>query len=776
MAWRSLLRNKVSSVINIGGLMVGLAVGIIILLYVMDRLGYDRFNKNHAAIHQVLFNHPVSGDIATEWITPIPLGPAIRTEMPALKYVVRTRENTWLVRYGDKSLYQAGLYAESDYFHMMTFPALEGDPVAALMKTGSVVLTQSAAQRLFGKEDALGKTIMLDDADPMEVGAVIRDVPTNSSTQFDLVLPFSRYEKGSPAKVTWGSSSVHTWIQLQPGASLAAVNRQMNAILHEHSDNSDIRKMELFAYPLDRHVLYDSFRNGKPAGGKIYLVIIMAVLAALVLLVACVNFMNLSTAMAERRAREVGLRKVLGASRLVIMGQFLGEALLLALIALALSIPLAYIILPGFMAFTGQQLAHEFGDARLWVMLLILGLCTGLVSGSYPALYLSRFQPIKVLKRMVSLGWSGASFRKGLVTFQFAIAIFLIIGVVVCFKQINYMVNRPIGYEPSNLVDITADGDLPASFDAFKTRMQAIPGVLGITAGSDNLLHFWARKNNLDWPGKNPGQDIIFHVTNVEYGWARTAGIKIMEGRDFSPAFGSDTTACLVNQAAVRSMGLEGEAPGIQLGGHTIVGVVEDFVYNNPTGTPQPLIIYLNKNGLGHILMRLANDGQWRDRLADIQKVARELNPRYPFAFRFIKDDYQAEFVNLYATRQLVGIFGGVAIFIACLGLFGFAGFIVERRKKEISIRKVLGATRAALWLSLSREFLKPVVLGFVIAVPLGILAMQKLLATVDYHIQLSWWIFALAGAIVLLIAFAIVSYHGFRAARLNPAKSLQVE
>jgi len=777
MAWRSLLRNKVASAINIGGLTIGLSVGIIILLFVMDRIDANKSNKNHSAIRLVMLNYKHAENIVTDRFTPMPLGPAIRKEMPAVQMVARTRGTQCVTRYGSKVLYQASLYAEPDYFRMMTFPALEGDPIATLTKNNSIVLTESAAHRLFGKEQALGKTIVVDSADLLTVGAVIRDVPANSTVRFDIVLPFAPYEQANDPS-NWKSISTWTWIQLRPGASPEAVNSQLNRLLAEHLDSESIHTfaLALFAYPLDRFALYGDFKNGKPNGGEIYMVLIMAVLAALVLLVACINFMNLSTAMAERRAREVGLRKVLGASRRVIIGQFLGEALLLALIALALSIPPVYIILPELRAFTGQQLTHEFGDARLWIMLLILAMATGLVSGSYPALYLSRFQPVKVLKRMVSLGWSGIRMRRGLVTFQFVIAIFLVIGVIVCIRQIDYVASRPIGFEPSNLLDIPADGNLPGHFNLFKQQVTAIPGVLEVTASSDNIIRVDLSITNLDWPGKPPGRDFVFRRSIVQYDWTRTTGITLLEGRDFSPAFGTDSNACLLNQTAVRHMGLKEPVIGTKVGNHTVIGVIKDYVVNDPSGATQPLIVYLSQNNLSHFLLRITNDGQWQDRLARIEKIAKKLNPHYPFTFHFTNESYQQEFVNIFGVQQLVNIFGGVAIFVSCMGLFGFAGFIVERRKKEISIRKVLGATDGSLWLSLGREFLQPVLFGFVIAVPLGILVMQKLLATMDYHISLSWWIFAVAGAAAFLIALVTVSYHGLRAARINPSRSLQAE
>lgn len=778
MAWRSLLRHKATSAINIGGLTIGLSVGIILLLFVMDRIDANESNKNHSAIRLLMSNYKHGENIVTDRFTPMPLGPAIRKEMPAVQTVARTRGTECVTQFGSKVFYQASLYAEPDYFRMMTFPALEGDPITTLAKNNSIVLTESAARRLFGKEEALGKTIVVDSADLLTVGAVIRDVPANSSTQFDVVLPFTRYEQAYHDAFNWKSFSTWTWIQLRPDVSPETVNTELNRLLDEHENSKFIHTFALafFAYPLDRFALYGDFKNGKPNGGEIYLVLIMAVLAALVLLIACVNFMNLSTAVAERRAREVGLRKVLGASRRIVIGQFLGEALLLALIALALSIPLAYIILPEFMAFNGRQLTHQFGDARVWIMLLILAMATGLVSGSYPALYLSRFQPVKVLKRMISLGWSGIRMRRGLVTFQFVIAIFLVIGVIVCIRQIDYMVSRPIGFEPTNLIEIPADGDLPGHFNSFKQQVTAIPGVLEVTASNDNLIRDEWSIDNLDWPGKLPGQDFVFRRSIVQYDWTKTTGITLLEGRDFSPAFATDSSACLLNQTAVRRMGLKEPLIGTKVGNHTVIAVIKDYVLNDPAGQPQPLIVYLSQSGLSHFLLRVSNDGQWKGRLARIEKVAKKLNPHYPFSFHFTNESYQQQFSNYFGIQQLIDTFGGVAIFVSCMGLFGFAGFIVERKKKELGIRKVLGATDGSLWLALGREFLQPVVLGFVIAVPLGILAMQKLLATMDYHIGLSWWIFALAGTAAFLIALATVSFHGLRAARINPARSLQAE
>ena len=774
IAVRNFLRNKVTSIVNIGGLMLGLTTGIVISLFLIYAFEADKFHTNYKAIHLLEMNEDFAGTVYTGGLTPGPLGPALQGEIPALKYVVREKEEgESLTRYEEKAIYQRSIYTEPDFFRMMTFPAVAGDPVATLRNGSAVVLTQSAARRLFGNQSPMGKTVLLNNLHPVKVGAVVRDVPENSSIQFDLVLPYSLFEKDNDWLRQWENRAVRTWVQLEPGANLEAVNRQMTALLLK---NEPKKKAALFAYPIDRLYLYDNFKDGRPYWGKAYMFMVIGFIAFLTLLIACINFMNLSTAMAERRAREVGLRKVLGASRRVIIGQFLGEAVLLAMLALILSVGLTYLVLPRFAAFAEQPLLKEFGNGWVWLLMVTLGLFTGVMAGSYPALYLSRFQPAKVLKRLMSIGRKGARLRKGLVTFQFVISIFLVITTIVVVRQVHYVDNRPLGYDLSNLIDITADGKLPGQFDLFRTRMQNITGVIDVTASTDNLLGIGNSFTGLDWPGKRPEQDFIIRATWVSYNWTKTAGLQMVEGRDFSPAYGADTSACLINQTAVRKMGLKGPVPGTRVGGKIVIGVLRDFVFNYAGRATEPLIVYLSKNDLGHFLVRLANDGQWRAHLEQIAQYTKALNPGYPFTFRFVDDEHQDQFKHDFGVEQLATLFAVMAILISCLGLFGLAGYLIERRTKEISIRKVLGAGAADLWWSLSMEMLKPVLLGFVITTPLAALTMSKLLTISDYHIRLTWWFFAAAGAGAVLIALATVSYHGLRAARINPARSLQTE
>lgn len=780
VALRGFRRNKLSSLINIGGLMLGLTTGIVICLWMVFEFGFDRFHANHKDIHLVEMNQVYAGVLRTGNATPGPLGPAVRSGVTGLKYVARTIEGgEGLTRYGEAAVYQKGIYAEPDFFHMMSFPAIEGDPVATLREGSRVVLTQSAAQRLFGPAPALGKTILLDNRHPLIVGAVIRDIPANSSIQFDFVVPFSMLERENPWLGDWGDRGVQTWLQLRPGARLEAVNRQMTQLLLSNVDwrkNADWKKASLFAYPIARLHLFDNFKDGRPYWGKAYLFMAIAFIAFLTLLIACINFMNLSTAMAERRAREVGVRKVLGASRRRLMGQFLGEAVLLAMAALVVSTGLAYLAVPWFAAFTESPLRAEFVNPWIWVLLVSLGIITGLIAGSYPAIYLSRFQPAKVLKRLLSTGRKGGLLRKGLVSFQFVISIFLVVITIVLVRQIHYIIDRPLGFATSNLIDIAADGDLPAHYELFKTKVRDIPGVVNLTASTSNLMTAGATQTGLNWSGKRTDEDITFSAIWVRYDWTQTAGLKLAAGRDFSREFGTDSSACLINQTAVRRMGLKGPVLGVTINGKAVIGVLEDFVYNYAQETTQPLIVYLGKENLSHILVRLTNDGQWKAHLAQIEKTAKAMNPGYPFRFRFTDDEHQQQFKNTLNAVPLGNIFSVLAILISCMGLFGLASFLVERRTREMSIRKVLGATPASLWISLSLEMLKPVSLGLLVGLPLAIMASVSMVNVVDYHIRLSWGIFAVPAFGALVIALATVSYHGARASRVNPARVLATE
>jgi putative ABC transport system permease protein len=532
----------------------------------------------------------------------------------------------------------------------------------------------------------------------------------------------------------------------------------------------------LFVYPLSRLELYRGFRHGQPDGGKIFVLTLVATIGLFILLVACINFMNMATASAEYRAREIGVRKVLGASRKKIVFQFLCEALLMTFIALVIGTILGILLLPLFNRLIHANIRFDFWNWRMWLTMIGTGLFTGLVAGSYPAVFLSRFKTAKVLKGTKSEGKNGGLLRKTLVTVQFMISIFFIVGTIVVYSEINHVRNRPIGYEQENLIDVHANGPMASSFDVFKNELSKLSGVKSLTAGSENLLEFGGAVTGMDWPGKTAGEEVSIIVSDVQYDWIKTSGVRLIEGRDFSPLFGTDSSACLVNESTVEKLRLKEPVIGKRLGGKEIIGVFQNFVFNNPSGIIAPMAVYLNTRELRHFLVRIQNDGHWRETLAQIELTSKKINPDFPFEFNFTKESYQQRFDEFNDYSFMTSLFGAITILISCLGLFGLSTFVAAKRSKEMSIRKVFGASVASIGLLLVKDFLKPIFIAFLIITPLTIWALQAWLADIPYHIELNWWMFALAGTVSILIAMLTVSYQGIRSALANPVDNLRDE
>ena len=772
-AWRSLVKNKTSSIINISGLAVGLATSIIIMLIVVNEFSYDKYNKNMDNIYLLMKNQKQVDGITTGDATAGPMAASFRNEMAETKYAARVAYfDNQLMEIGNKTIYESGIYAEPDIFNIMTFPAVEGNPVTALQDENSVVITEQTASKLFGKADPIGKLILTDKSS-FKVAAVVRDVPPNSTIKFDMVFSFSYFAKQNPWLSKWDDNRIQTWVQLKPNVNLSLLNNKLTKLLQVRSSDSSV---SLFVYPFAKLRLYASFSNGKPNGGKIDMVILLIVLGIFVLLIACINFMNIATARSENRSREVGVRKVLGATRKLIIYQFLSEAMLLTFISLFLAVVLAQLALPVFNQFTDNNLVLDFWNWKVLSLLVAIGLFTGFIAGSYPALFLSRFKIIKVLKGTFANGKNGSGLRKALVTVQFIISIFLIIATIVIYKQINHVGNRPLGYEQENLIDIAAMGDLSGKFQILKNELTQIPGVKNLSAGSDNILQFGASETGMDYPGKIPGQEISVIVSSVQYDWAKTVGIKMLEGRDFSPAFATDSTSCIINESTVQKMGLKEPIIGQKIGGRNIIGVFQNFVYNNPSGIIAPMVISLQTGNLPHFFVRIKNDNNWQSTLAQIEKAVKKINHNFPFEYSFTKADYQRRFEEWSSVGLVATIFGCMAIFIACLGLFGLSSFLAEKRGKEISIRKVFGANGKNIWILLSKDFLKPVFIALAIVIPISVWLGHAFLSGITYHTELTWWMFALAALLTILIALLTISFQGIKAAIANPVKSLRVE
>jgi putative ABC transport system permease protein len=778
IAWRSLLKNKTSSIINISGLAVGLAIGVLVLLFVLDEFSYNTFHTNLTDIHLMMERQKVGNEIHIGKSVSGPLAAALRSDVPEIKYASRqSYPSQQLINAGDKSLYDKGMYADPDYFRIMTYPAIDGDPVTALKQANSAVITEELALKLFGTTNAVGKNLTQNNTNFLQVGAVIRNVPENSTEQFNLVMPFTLLEKENKGYIdNWSDNSILTWIQVQPHVNVAALNSKLDKLIQTRTDNPNVG---LIAYPFKDLRLKGQFnRDGKPGPGMLEAIMIIAVIGLFVLLIACINFMNLATARSERRSREVGVRKVMGAARRQVIAQFLCEAMLVALFAMVLGVVLAIAGLPVLNYFIERTITFGYSNWKIWASLLGLVLFTGLVAGSYPAFYLSSFKPVRILRGAVTGPKSSSSWlRKGLVTFQFAISIFFIIGTIVVYRQLQHAQDRPVGYEAENLIDIPTRGDMSDKYQLVRNELVQLPGIVSVSASNSDLIRFNGATNGIVWPGKRDDQNFYVHLSEVSYDWIKTTGLKLVEGRDFSPGYGADSNACLLNEAAVRRMELKAPVVGTKLGGNTVViGVVKDFVFNNPYESPNPLYIGLKKEGFGHFLIRLRNDGNWRKTMAGVEQVMKKTNPNYPFEYRFNSEEYQKRFLGLQYMSQLATGLGILTIFISCLGLFALSGFLAERRTKEIGVRKVLGATVPQVWMMLSKDFLKPVIVAFLLAAPLTGWVMQKMLVNWEYHTNLAWWIFAAAGILTVLVALLTISFHGIQAAFANPAKSLRTE
>lgn len=778
LAVRNLLKNRLYSFINIAGLSVGLAAGILVLLWVTDELGYDKFHANLPNIHRILQNQSQGGVIHTFSATPGPLAAALRTEYPEIQYAARASwTNEQLIVKDDKNTYERGIYAEPDFFKIFTFPAIAGDPIAALQEPGSVIITERTAKKFFGDENPLGKTLRHNNLHDLKVAAVLRNLPANSSLKFDVVLPFRIFELENAGWIdTWGNNALPTYIALHPNTNVAALNKKLESLLLQKQNNANAH---LFAYPVEKWRLYSKFSNGQPDGGRITSVILLGIIGIFILLIGCINFMNLATARSERRAREVGVRKTMGAQRSLIIGQFLSEAMLMTFLALGLSLLLARLALPAFNLFFEKSLTLSLSNWQIWAILPLLGLLTGLIAGSYPAFFLSGFQPVRVLKGVFANGTAGAGLRKGLVTFQFIISILLIISTIVIYRQLDFAQNLPIGYDAENLISIPIRGDMKSKFEVMKQDLTQIPGVSHVAGSKENLIECGSNTSSIEWPGKTDDQNFLVSLSWVTHDWIKTSGMKLAEGRDFSPEYGGDTLSCLLNRTAVKRMGLKEPVIGTiirQDTTYSVIGVVEDFAFNDPLSPVAPMVIYFQPLYLDFLFVRFQNNEHWQSSLAQVEKVMKKHNPDYPFEMQFVKEAYQENFDQIRQSAQLANVFGGLAIFISCLGLFGLSAFVAEQRKKEIGIRKILGATVGNIWAFLSRDFLKPVLLAFLLASPLAMYAMQKLLSQFEYHIDLSWWMFAAAGGTALLIAIITVSFQGVKAALTNPVRSLRSE
>jgi len=780
IAWRNLVRNRLYSLINIGGLAVGMAVSFMLLLYVYNEFSFDKFNANSARLYHVLRNQPSNGELVTNSATPIPLAPALIKDFPEIDKAARTAwPNDILLNYKDKALKLTTMAADPDLLTMFSFDFIRGDK-NALTDLSSIVLTQSGAKALFGDVNPVGQILKLNNQYPLKVSAVIKDNPVNSSFFFKALISWQQAvaEQQWMRTSGWGNYSFQTYVMLKPRASLASVNSKLKYIVKRYDPIN--KENTMFLYPFTRSHLYGEFKNGANTGGSIEYVRLFLFLAIGILIIACINFMNLSTARSERRAREVGVRKAVGARRFALIQQFMGESLLMAFLAFIMAVVLVVILIPRFNDLIHLQLSLPYYNLWAWGAAIGVTIFTGLVAGSYPALFLSSFKPVKVLKGQVVTTRGTVRPRQVLVILQFTFAVCLILSSLFIYKQINYIKDRPVGYDRNGLVDLPVDGVMNTKFESF--RLDAV----NAGAISDGAMTSMSITNNgsnswgITWQGQLPGEDKLpIDQMVVTYHFTDTYGLKIIQGRDFSIASPSDSAAIMLNQAAVKLMRFKeplGQIVNYQGTARKVIGVVDNFVWGSPYEPVKPAIIGYSKGWVGNIALRLNPAKPISASLAILQSIYKKYNPQYPFEYKFTDEKFNQKFNNERLLGTMSAGFTCLAIIISCLGLFGLASFSAEQRRKEIGIRKVLGATVGNLWFNLSQEFVWLVSISFIIGSAISWYYIHQWLYKYTYHTSLSLWVFAITMFLSLTICLLTVSWQAVKAALTNPVKSLRSE
>jgi ABC-type antimicrobial peptide transport system permease subunit len=713
------------------------------------------------------------------------MGPAIQKDYPEVERVVRVNnaQANFLISHDDKHFSIQGAYADTGFFSVFNFPLLKGNPTTALNSTNSIVLTKPLAEQLFGKEDPIGKTVRIDSGDYVTVTGVLKDLPANTDFYFAYLLPWSYYDKVNPNDVNnWGNNNTQTFVTLKPNVPVAEFNRKVANIVIEHSKPGQTTTT-IFAQPYKDAYLYSKVENGQYVAGRLELVKMFSLIAIFILLIACINFTNLSTARSEKRAREVGIRKVSGALRSSLIIQFISESVLLALVAGILAVGLVQLVLPAFNNVVGAKLAIHYGNPWYWTLTLLFILLTGVMAGIYPAFYLSSFEPVKVLKGSFKPVKTLLTPRKVLVVLQFTFAIALIICTIIVEGQIRFAENREAGYRRDNLAFVIMFGKLQRNYQLIKKDLLATGAATAVAQTSAPMTENWGSSNGFVWTGSNNGDNKTnFNIFSADNDFSATMNLHILQGRNIDfDSYKTDSTAVLLNEAAVAEMRLKhplGETirsiyGPLQL---HVVGVVKNFILESPYATINPMIIAGPAFGYGVINFRINEHPSYGENLKKAEKIFVQYNPEYPFNVRFYDKEYAVKYAGEQRVGTLVGLFAALTIFISCLGLFGLAAYMAESRIKEIGIRKVLGASVADITGLLSKEFLRLVAVSFVIASPIAWLVMHSWLSGYTYRIGIGWWVFVLTGFLSLFIALATVSFQAIKAALANPIRNLRTE
>ncbi|HTR29520.1 MAG TPA: ABC transporter permease [Puia sp.] len=785
-AWRNIVRGKVYSLLNLSGLATGMAVALVIGLWVTNQVSYDRFIPGYERAYQVRFRFSDNGVMRNQADVSLPVGDALKHDVPEVAYVAPCFGGGDELIVNDKRIAGDGLQVGEEFLQVFPFPLVEGNAATALKEPGSVVISESMAKAAFGNTAALNRTIRFVNRGPRKVTAVIKDLPRNSSFHFDLLFPFREFVNSNDwvraATTKWGDAYFVLYAALKPGADPAKAQQKVSQLVKHYSPETYAAfHREPILFPMkDWHLVTDT-KDGWPSGGLIDYVWMFSIVGVLVLLIACINFMNLSTARSEKRAKEVGVRKVIGGSRRGLILQFLIESLVMTFAAFVLSLLIVRIVLPGFTAITGEIIRIPWSSGLFWLVMTGYVFVVGLLAGSRPAFYLSSFQPVKVLKGSIRMGRNASLPRKVLVVLQFTCSIGLIIGTAIVYQQIEYARVRPRGYDPNRLI---ISGDPGANYTSFRQEVLQTGVVAGVTRSLSPATEVHSHNIVDQWPGMQAG-DAFAPVMNAvsDNGFFKTLGIGFVEGSNFAGNSTIDSTCVILNEAAVQRMRLKqpintyihwpvANAPQRL----RVVGVVKNILTNNPFGTPEPTIYVYQPGWTWTVTYRIAPTVSTSDALAKLKSVFERYNRDAAFNYSFVDDQYASKFALETLIGKLAGVFAGLAIFISCLGLFGLAAYTAEQRAKEIGIRKVLGASVGRVTLLLSGDFIKLVLVSCGIATPIAWYFLHRWLAGYYYRIDINPLVFVAAAMVAMVITTLTVGLQSVKTALMNPARSLRSE
>ncbi len=787
IAWRNLLRNKTSSFINIGGLAVGMAVAILIGLWVWDELSFNKSFANYDRIAHVMQSQTFNGDIRTQTAVPYLMGDELkRTYGSNFKYIsMASWINSHILSVDDKKITQIGNYAEPQMTEMLSLKMLAGTR-SALADNHSIILAASTAKALFGNEDALNKIIKIDNQYLLKVAGVYEDLPYNSDFKgLSFIAPWQLYIDSSlwPEKQTnpWRRNAYQTFVQIADNVDMNSVSTKIKDVKLNKVQKADaLFKPVVFLQPMRKWHLYSQFKNGINTGGRIEFVWLFGIIGLFVLLLACINFMNLSTARSEKRAKEVGIRKAIGSLRSQLINQFFSESLIVALFAFLLSLLFVQLSLSFFNDVAGKKISILWANPIFWLFGIIFILITGFIAGSYPALYLSSFKPVKVLKGAFRVGSLAAIPRKVLVVVQFSVSIILIIGTVIVFRQIEFAKNRDVGYDRNQLVMISMfTNDIHDHFDAVRNELKSTGVVSEMAESSSPTTYVGEIDNGFDWNGKSPAVQGDFGVVFVTPEYGKTIDWQLSTGRNFSKDFGTDSSGIILNETAVTFMNLKhpvGETIKWDDKNYHVIGVIKDMVMQSPYEPVSRTVFVWDKSAQNIVNVKIASNVGTHEAMEKIEATFKKYSPSQPFEYQFIDKEYEKKFGDEVRIGKLASSFAILAIFISCLGLFGMASFMAEQRTKEIGVRKVLGATVFNVWQLLSKDFIVLIIVSLLIAVPIAYYFMHNWLQHYQYRTAISWWIFVMSGIGALIITLLTISFQAIKAAVANPVKSLRTE